>query len=242
MHALIRKKLYFLRELLFIHSRKRGYEIVRNKESKKMEIDNWLASEFILRKLVPITGIRPFPLDEQMLMVAAVCWIKPTHIFEWGTHVGKSARIFYEISSYFNINSEIHSIDLPDDKEHIEHPKNSRGIFVRNVSRVQLHQGDGLELSLSILKRAGPTAHPLFFVDGDHSYESVKRELEGIIREASRASILLHDTFYQHGNSKYNVGPYQAIKDILKSFPNTYSEIHTDTGIPGITFLYPKED
>lgn len=240
MNNFIRKKLYFLRELIFIHSRKNGRDIVRNKESRKVEIDNWLASEFILRKLIPITGTRPFPLDEQMLIVAAVCRTKPTHIFEWGTHVGKSARIFYEISSYFNINSEIHSIDLPDDKEHIEHPRNSRGIFVRNISQVQLHQGDGLELSLSILKKTDPTARPLFFVDGDHSYESVKRELESIIKEAPRASILLHDTFYQHKSSKYNIGPYQAIKDVLKSVPNTYNEIHTDTGLPGMTFLYPE--
>lgn len=242
MRNLIRKKLYFLRELLLIHSRKKWADIARNKESKKMEIDNWLASEFILRKLIPITGTRPFPLDEQILMVAAVCWTKPTHIFEWGTHVGKSARIFYETSSYFNINSEIHSIDLPDDKEHTEHPKNSRGIFVRNIPQVQLHQGDGLDLSLSILKKVTPTARPLFFVDGDHSYESVKRELDGIIAEAPQASILLHDTFYQNESSKYNIGPYRAIKDILESLPNTYSEMHTDTGLPGMTFLYPKKD
>ena len=89
---------------------------------KKFEVNNWELSSFILKKLVPVVGTHPFPLNELSLMSAAVAWTRPTHIFEWGTHIGKSARIFYETCKYIKITPEIHSIDLPDNIDHVEHP------------------------------------------------------------------------------------------------------------------------
>lgn len=80
-----------------------------------------MASEFIVQKLVPISDFSPYPLDELMLMVGSVCRFKPTHIFEWGTQIGKSVRIFYEIINHFKFSAEIFSFDLPDDIDHIEH-------------------------------------------------------------------------------------------------------------------------
>ena len=65
----------------------------------KFEINNWIISNFVIRELISIVGIKPYPLNELMLMTAAVCTLKPTHIFEWGTHFGKSARIFYETAT-----------------------------------------------------------------------------------------------------------------------------------------------
>ncbi len=61
-------------------------------------MDNWYLSKFVVDKIVPAVGVHPFPLNELMLMSGAVVRFKPKLIFEWGTHIGKSALIFYKIS------------------------------------------------------------------------------------------------------------------------------------------------
>jgi hypothetical protein len=215
---------------------------IRNQKCTELEINKHEISKFILKKLIPIVGYHPFPLDEQMFVTSAVTLFKPDYIFEWGTNIGKAARIFYEITKTFKISSEIHSIDLPDDVEHIEHPKGNRGMLVRNIKEVQLHQGDGLDTSLELytkLVTENRKLVTLFFLDGDHEYSSVKRELEGIINNIDNPIILVHDTFYQSKESKYNIGPFQAIRDVLNSLKtNDFKVISTNFGLPGMTLLY----
>jgi hypothetical protein len=214
---------------------------VINASCYELEVNNWVISDFIINKLVPIVGVHPYPINEQCLMIAAVCVLRPTHIFEWGTNLGKSARIFYEVARRFGIETQIYSIDLPDDIEHVEHPKEKRGVFVKSLKAVHLLLGDGLGTSLreyNAIKQQSE-CKPLFFIDGDHNYQSVKRELSGIISAAPEASILLHDTFFQTSESGYNIGPYQAIKDIVTA-AHDYKVFRQDLGLPGMTFLYKK--
>jgi hypothetical protein len=47
----------------------------------------------------------------------------------------------------------------------------------------------------------------------------------------------LHDTFYQSSGSGYNIGPYQAIKDVVTA-AHGYKIIRQDLGLPGMTLLY----
>jgi len=213
-------------------------DLTPNAKGSEFEVDKWLISQFIVSRLVPIVGVHPYPLDELLLMAAAVCRLKPTHIFEWGTHLGKSARIFYETSKQFGINSKIHSIDLPDIAQHREHPGRRRGVLIRRIRGIKLYQGDGLDESMRILANLQKDIKPLFFLDGDHEYESVIRELTGIMTAVSGASILVHDTFYQSAESGYNLGPHRAIQDALRTIPNHYCRISTNTGLPGMTLLY----
>ena len=72
------------------------FRTMNNKKNTQgeFEVNNWIISEFIVEKLVPVVGVHPFPLDELSLMTAAVCRFQPELIFEWGTNIGKSARIF----------------------------------------------------------------------------------------------------------------------------------------------------
>jgi hypothetical protein len=132
---------------------------------------------------------------------------------------------------------EIHSIDLPDDSDHHEHPGYKRGRMVKGYSGVSLYQGDGLSKSIELYRRTQKN-RTLVFIDGDHSYESVHRELTGIINAMPGAAILLHDTFYQSEQSGYNIGPYKAITEILDSMSETYQVLSTTTGLPGMTLLY----
>jgi cephalosporin hydroxylase len=209
-----------------------------NIHCSEFEVNNWAISEFIVNELIPIVGIHPYPISELNLMVAAVCRLKPAHIFEWGTNIGKSARIFYETARHFKLNIHIHSIDLPDNSEHGEHPKSRRGMLVKDIEAVTLHCGDGLDKTLEIWSREKYPPAPLIFIDGDHSYESVRRELEGILTNIPSANILLHDTLYQSESSRYNIGPYKAIKEVLSMRSQPYRMISTSLGLPGMTLLY----
>ena len=212
----------------------------KNLNATEFEVNNWIISDFVVEKLVPVVGVRPFPLNELMLMTAAVCRFKPEYIFEWGTNIGKSARLFYEVTKAFNIKCEIHSIDLPDDVYHNEHPQKNRGMMVKGLKEVTLHQADGLECSLGLIKSRNPKGKVLFFVDGDHSYESVKKELDTILQNVPDAIVLLHDTFYQSAESYYNICQFKATKVVLAKFDNKYNLISTNMGLPGMSLVYKK--
>jgi hypothetical protein len=211
---------------------------VKNSGCSEFEVDNWAVSQFVLRKLIPRVGVHPFPLNELMLMVATVCWLRPPQIFDWGTNIGKSARIFYECTSHYRIEAEIHSTDLPDTVDHAEHPRHKRGKLVRGLPHVHLHLGDGVSTSLEIWRASGRKLRPLFLIDGDHSYESVSRELHAIAGEVPDPGVLLHDAFYQSLKSGYNVGPYRAIEDLLAEMPNRFRRLNSGLGLPGMTLLY----
>jgi cephalosporin hydroxylase len=215
-------------------------DITVNNNCSEFEVNKWILSDFVVANLLPVVGNRPFPLDELMLMSAAVVHLKPHYIFEWGTHIGKSARIFYETTKTFNIPCQVHSIDLPDSVEHVEHPKEVHGMLVRGIKEVTLHRGDGITKAMELYKSFGNVSRALFLVDGDHSYESVKRELGTILREVNNPAVLLHDTFYQSKESSYNIGPFEAIRDLLKDSKKEYNIISTQAGLPGMTLLYEK--
>jgi cephalosporin hydroxylase len=171
-------------------------------------------------------------------MVSAVSRLQPDHIVEWGTHLGKSARIFYETSKHFGLDIEIHSVDLPDEMVHQEHPGQQRGVLVKGLREVNLHQGDGLTVCIEMHNRIGKPNKTLVFIDGDHDHDSVKRELTGVMTHMPDANILLHDTFFQSAESGYNIGPYQAIAEAMAATPGRYRTLSTNTGLPGMTLLY----
>jgi cephalosporin hydroxylase len=169
-------------------------------------------------------------------MCSTVAYFEPDIIIEWGTHYGKSARIFYEVVKYLKFGTKIHSIDLPLDVVHVEniHDVSQRGKFVRGTS-VALHLGDGLTVAGDILK-SQKTALPLFFIDGDHSFESVYNELNGIRELTSHAVILAHDTFLQGAESGYNCGPYEAISKFTAQ--HQLPLLSTILGLPGMSLTY----
>lgn len=207
-------------------------------EKEQFEVNANLLSNFIVQDLLPIVGLGTYPLSELMLMAASVHRLQPTHIIEWGTNIGKSARIFYETVKNFNIKSEIHSIDLPSDVQHPENSLEYRGQMVKDLSDVKLHLGDGLTVAIDIAEKAGNDARILFFVDGDHLYNSVYNEVSNLLVKFPTQNILVHDTFYQCSQSGYNVGPAQAVNDALANVPNDFRILKTDLGGPGMTLLY----
>ena len=100
-----------------------------------------------------------------------------------------------------------------------------------------LHEGDGLDIAVGMLSRVKDLESLLFYVDGDHRFESVQRELEGICEACPASSIVIHDTFMQTAESNYNVGPRLAVNRFLEKH-ETYQVVETTTGLPGMTLLY----
>jgi len=215
-------------------------DAIVNDNCTQFEVNKLIISDFVLSNLIPTVDTRPFPLDELMMMASAVVKFKPEYIFEWGTHIGKSARIFYEIIKAFDISCEIHSIDLPPNVQHIEHPKEKHGMLVKNIKEVKLHRGDGISKAMEVYKSLNDVSRVLFLIDGDHSYESVKRELSIVLNEVKSPLILLHDTFFQSKESGYNIGPFQAIQDVLAAKKEKYKIISTQMGLPGMTLVYER--
>ena len=211
----------------------------KNVTATELEVDNWAISEFVRLKIVPLVGTHPFPLNELMLIISAVCRFQPPQIFDWGTHIGKSARIFYETAAHYRIDTEIHSTDLPDTADHPEHPRSQRGAMVAGLSSVSLHQGDGATVSLDIWRSGGRRPAPLFLLDGDHAYDTVARELELILSEVPDAIVLVHDSFYQSAESGYNVGPHDAIATAMANHSGAYRVLRSGMGLPGLALLYP---
>lgn len=208
-------------------------------DGKLFEVNNWVVSKFILKQLVPIVGIKPFPLPELQLLTAATIYFKPTHIFDWGTHVGKAARIFWEIKKAFMIPFVQYSIDLPDTVDHPEHPHKLRGKMIKKMPEINQLDGDGVTEALRVYKQLNDS-NPLFFLDGDHEYKTVKRELHQLHKYVKKPVIIVHDTFFQTKKSHYNVGPHRAIVEFIQKEPNTYQVIELNLGLPGMTLLYPK--
>lgn len=206
-------------------------------EGAKIECHTGELGQFVWRRIIPIVGTIPFPPHELMLMGAVMVWLRPKLVVEWGTNIGASARIFHELNVHYKIGAEIHSIDLPDSISHVEHPKGRRGILVRGL-QVTLHQGDGPTVAASILKERKSVAHPLVFIDGDHSRESVLRDARMVMEVTPGAALLFHDTFYQPGAS-YNHGPYEAIKEVLVEIGESVQLVEAGLGCPGMTLVLP---
>ncbi|MBI9086134.1 MAG: hypothetical protein JEZ11_21220 [Desulfobacterales bacterium] len=212
-----------------------------NAHCRQFEVNKWALSEFVVRRLLPVVGIHPFPLDELLLLSAAVCRLRPRHIFEWGTHVGKSARIFYETSQWLGLGATVHSIDLPDHVSHVEHPGRERGRLVQGLASVRLYQGDGLAIATALGRDLAQEAPFLFFLDGDHSEQTVARELCGVAEAFPDAAMLIHDTFYQSPESGYCTDPHAAVGNFLARSPGRYTAITAATGLPGMTLLFRKD-
>ena len=198
--------------------------------SRLLEVDKWSVSKTVLN-LVSVVGVHPYPLDELLLMVAAFSYHRPEITIDIGTHIGKSARIWLELARLCQVPTAIHTIDLLD-PDHPEYPGTEVGRLIRGTSVLQ-HFGDGYSTALELI-RENPNARFLIFLDSDHSYENVRRELE-LAKHVKDGCLLVHDTFYQP-SSTYNHGPYLAVCDYIDGM-SIRQVIHLNAGLPGMSYI-----
>ncbi len=197
-----------------------------------LETEKWLLSKW-LPNLVRVVGTHPFPLDELLAMVGVFEYHRPELVVDIGTHLGKSARVWHEVAEWLGEPCQIHTVDLFD-PNHPEFPGELLGQFIRGLPVTQ-HLGDGCTVARELIL-ANPGKRVLLFLDGDHAYESVLRELQlATLLRPGGSCILVHDTFYQPGSS-YNHGPYLAIEEYRKTFPFR-QVMHLQLGLPGLSYL-----
>ena len=200
-----------------------------------MNVDTVELGRFVAHGLVPVVGVIPYPPHDLMLMCSAVLCVRPSLIIEWGTNLGISARIFYEVTKRYRIKAEIHSIDLPPDVMNFENPGRRRGMLVKGL-KVQLHEGDGLESALKILN-ARVCERCLVYIDGDHSYSAVSREATALRAAHPRAALLFHDTQPNCDPT----GPRKAIEEIIREGEGRLRVYDLQLGRPGMTLLMPVD-
>lgn len=159
-------------------------------------------------------GIPGYGDDEVEFMYETVALVRPSHIFEWGTNRGSSARILYEAARDRKMLScQVHTTDLPTllcgiNKEHVG---SDTGCIFAHLEGITQHYGDGVTCSLLAFREAR-NPRSLFFIDGDHNEENVLRELRWINLVAPSEAILLHDT---HPGARPSFGPFHALNIFL---------------------------
>lgn len=159
-------------------------------------------------------NVSPFPRHEKIFMVYTVLLHNPDVIFDWGTHLGVSARIFHEIKQFTSLKYDVHTTDVRSKYGHPERPISDLGKYIeeaKEAKEVTQHFGDGVTVSLKLLKKSNKYKKPLFFVDGDHAEKTVFRELSSIFKNVEDPVALVHDTW---SNSGGNIGPWLACKKL----------------------------
>ena len=207
------------------------------------EADAGQLDNFVLEKILPKTAL-PYPFAEISLMALVVDRVKPTHIFEWGTSIGSSAKIFHHITESLGMDIPIHTWDLPEDISHGQHPGEDHAKLAKGLARVHFHRDDGLRGALAqyqIEKNKNPKTRPLFFVDGDHSYKSVIREITGLISVQDEFHLLAHDTFVQKPDVKgQSRESWVGCPTALELAAQDYRWLNVGFGNPGMAYLWGK--
>jgi hypothetical protein len=131
-----------------------------------------------------------YPFLDLTTLATVSKFVKPLRIFEFGTYVGRSAKVLLQNA---RSNSELITVDLP----HDQHPERiDIGRDVRNgpeAARITFLSGDSKTLDLS--KWYGTCQ--LVYIDGDHSYEGVKSDTENAFRlVAPEGGWLLWDDYH----------------------------------------------
>lgn len=162
--------------------------------------------------------------DEIRLIADTLERFRPEYVFEWGTNVGASARIFYEIGSQF-LTLRVVTVEHPDPATH-DHPGGRYGLWCEGFEpHIQMVKGDGVTVALELYQLAGEPEKTLFFLDGDHSYDAVTRELELIAENAPLAVILVHDTSHPIEDTE------TAVEDWLTSHDYHADWLHSQAGM-----------
>lgn len=217
--------------------------ISKNRHFWCCEADVGSLDRLVLETILPRAGLL-YPLAEISLMALVVDRVRPTHIFEWGTNVGASAKLFHVLTEALGMDTSIHTWDLPDNVSHGQHPGAEHGKLAQGLPRVQFHREDGLVGALAEYQRvksSHPEARVLFFIDGDHAYDSVLREITAIVSGLEEFHLLAHDTFVQKPEAKGQFREsWLACATGLELSAREYRWLNVGFGSPGMTYLWGK--
>lgn len=207
------------------------------KTGSLFEVDCWILSELLLKEVIPKIGVRPYPLNEQMLMAAAVAFVQPKIIVEWGTHLGKSARLFWQVKEALGLSGcRVCTVDSMN-SDQPEYPGAARGRYLGQTGVEQI-VGDGAQVAAQLID--GSCEPVLLYVDGDHSREATKQDFALWPKLPAGSGLLAHDVFFQTP-SAYNVGPWESLQELVETHQETIAQMQWQLlGLPGMAFMGKK--
>jgi len=156
---------------------------------KKTQIDRSRAPVFNFRKF--IRRVEKAPAEqlegERLMMFSLIVALKPKKILEIGTHWGGSAEIICAALDFLG-EGIMSSLD--------PEPLIPADLVKKNAHRLTSIKGFSPGDIPAAIKHLG--GNPDFiFIDGDHSYEGVKRDFEAALEIIERpGNILFHDSHY----------------------------------------------
>lgn len=168
--------------------------------------------------------------DEIGFIADTVEALRPTHIYDWGTNVGASARIWWEAAP----TAQITTVEHPDDQT-FDHPGHRYGLWCEGLGpRMRMLKGDGVRTSIETFVEDGRPPNALFFLDGDHEYDAVFDELEAIHGWAPEAVVLVHDTSHPVCETE------AAVEDFMEIIADGWYDVTFLASQAGMARLWPR--
>ncbi|MEM1914646.1 MAG: class I SAM-dependent methyltransferase [Thermosphaera sp.] len=220
--------------------------MIRKEANKCFSIEDYtsLSYNFHLRLKLPFVcsafKISPFQIKEEIVqLLNLLAELRPKALLEIGTANGGTLFLFCQIAE---LDATIISIDLPGGPFGGGYPEWRVPLyksFAKERQRVHLIRADSHDpKTLGIVKRIlGDRKLDFLFIDGDHTYEGVKRDFEMYSPLVRKGGIIaFHDIV--PGPSENVGGVPMFWSEIKRSF--TYNEIVKDwrQGGYGIGVIY----
>jgi len=148
---------------------------------------------------------------ERLMLFTLVFSLRPKRYIEIGTLQGGSALIVCRALDALESDGKMYLVDPA--------PKIATETWAKLQHRAKLYQGHSPDILKVVATEAGGS-FDLIFIDGDHSYEGVMRDAEGILPYAEPGSyIIFHDIFFDD------------VRRATDDFVARYSERIADLGV-----------
>jgi len=165
---------------------------------------------------VTLSGDHELPPEEYLCMAGLVHTLKPSRVFEIGTHRGRTTRL---IADYSGAHTRIHTMDLPPERmmEARCFPEARSALigeqFRNHPMRAKITQlyADSQTFDFSPYQ----ASMDLVFVDGDHTYEGVKRDSENALRMIRPGGLILWDDYHQ----RFGDQVMEYLHELAKTLP-----------------------